>query len=52
MSKLVGVKVSRYEKERGDKHVDPDGKYPYFSDLITAALTKFNDELEEEIKSQ
>ena len=51
MSKLVGVKVSRYEKERGDKHVDRNGKYPYFSDLMTAALTKFNDELEEVQKS-
>ncbi len=52
MSKLVGVKVSRYEKERSGKHVDPDGKYPYMSDIMTAALSQFNDKLEEETKTK
>lgn len=48
MAKLVGVKVSRYEQERAKNHVDPDGKFPYLSDIMTAALAEFNDKLEEE----
>ena len=52
MSKLVPVKVSRFQKERSEKHLDPDGKYPYMSDLMTDALTRLNDKLDKELESQ
>ena len=48
MSKLVGVKVSRFETERSRGHVDPNGKFPYLSDIMTAALCEFNDKLDKE----
>lgn len=52
MSKLVPIKISRYEKTRGEKFVNPDGKFPYFSDLASEALRVYNDKLEEEAKKK
>lgn len=52
MSKLAPVKVSRYEKTRAEKFVDPDGKFPHFSDIVTEALKLLTDRLEEEAQKK
>ena len=47
---LENVKVSKYEKGRAQKFVDPEGKYPSLSKLVTEALSKVNDNLEAQKK--
>lgn len=47
MSKLAPCKISTYEKTRAEKFIDPDGKFPHFSDIATEGLRLLIDQLEE-----
>jgi len=52
MSKLAPCKISKYEKTRAEKFIDPEGKFPHFSDMATEGLRLLTDKLEEEAQKK